>query len=352
MVAALVTGAAAGLGMGYVLQRGQLCFHSMFASALARRTLLLRGWLLAVAVASVGLSVLYALPWSRGLNTGLSFRPVADIAGGLTVGAGMAVASSCVSGLFYKLGSGMLGALAGLGGWVAGELTARHIHVAGPTVLAGGSTATFAGVLGVPRLALSALFLALVAAALWRWRSDEQPANSWQWKAPQLGVALGLVTIAGWVLAKAGGASFGPSTVGAAASVAAGSPNWWLIAFLLAIVAGAAIAARTAGGWWLRGEIPVRYGRLAAGGFLLGAGGWIAGGCNLGHGLSGAAQLNVSSWVFIASMAAGVGLFAITARAVAGRRAGVPSGQGTPGRPDRPRRQPAPGGAIPDQNER
>ncbi|MGH3222526.1 MAG: YeeE/YedE thiosulfate transporter family protein [Streptosporangiaceae bacterium] len=232
MVAALAAGAAAGSGIGYVLQRGQLCFHSMFASALAGRTLLLRGWLLGVAVTSVGLSLLYLTPWSRGLNTGLPFTPVSDIVGGLVIGAGMVVASSCASGLFYKLGSGMLGALAGLAGWVAGELAVRHLHLPG-------------------------------------------------------------------------GSRFGASTVGASASVASGSPNWWLIAFLLAIVAGAAIAARTAGGWQLRGETPVRYGRLAAGGFLLGAGGWIAGGCNLGHGLSGTAQLNVSSWVVVASMAAG-----------------------------------------------
>ena len=326
MVAALAAGAAAGLGIGYVLQRGQLCFHSMFSSALAGRTLLLRGWLLGVAVASVGLSLLYLTAWSRGLNTGLPFTPVSDIAGGLVIGAGMAVASSCASGLFYKLGSGMLGVLAGLAGWVAGELAVRHLHLPGPTVLPGGQAATFAGVTGVPRLALSVLFLALVAGVLWRWRTTERPAHPWQWNAPRLGVALGLVTIAGWVLAKAGGSGFGPSTVGASASVASGSPNWWLIAFLLAIVAGAAIAARTAGGWSLRGETPVRYARLAAGGFLLGAGGWIAGGCNLGHGLSGAAQLNVSSWVVVASMAAGVGLSAKAARAVAGRLPGPLAG--------------------------
>jgi hypothetical protein len=318
MVTAVLSGAVAGAGMGYVLQRGQLCFHSMFASALARRMLLLRGWLLGVAVAAVGLSVLYLTPWSRGLNTGLPFRPVSDIAGGLVIGAGMVVASSCASGLFYKLGSGMIGAIAGLAGWVAGELAARHIRLPGPTVLPGGQAATFAGVLGVPRLALSVGFLALVAVTLWRWRPAERPAHLWQWDAPRLGVALGAVTIAGWVLAKAGGSRFGPSTVGASASVAAGSPDWWLIAFLVAIVAGAALAARTAGGWWLRGEPPVRYGQLAAGGFLLGAGGWIAGGCNLGHGLSGAAQLNVSSWVVVASMAAGVGLSAALARAARG----------------------------------
>jgi uncharacterized protein len=68
MVVAAVTGAAAGLGMGYMLQRGQLCFHAMFGSAPGGRVLL-RGWLLGVAVASVGLSVLYLTPGSRGAFT-------------------------------------------------------------------------------------------------------------------------------------------------------------------------------------------------------------------------------------------------------------------------------------------
>ena len=302
--------------MGYVLQRGQLCFHAMFSSAGAGRMLLLRGWLLGVALASVGLSVLYLTRWSSGLNTGLAFRPVSDVAGGLVIGAGMAVASSCASGLFYKLGSGMTGAAVGIAGWIGGELAARQVHVPGPTVLAGGPSATFAAVLGVPRLALSLVFLAVVATVLWRWRTAEAPAHRWQWNWPRLGAALGAVTIAGWVLAKIGGSNFGPSTVGATASVAAGSPDWWLIAFLLGIIAGAALAARTSGGWQLRGESHVRYGRLAAGGFLLGAGGWIAGGCNLGHGLSGAAQLNVSSWVAVASMATGIGLAILAARAI------------------------------------
>jgi uncharacterized protein len=64
----------------------------------------------------------------------------------------------------------------------------------------------------------------------------------------------------------------------------------------------------------------VRYGQLAAGGFLMGAGGWIAGGCNLGPGLSGTAQLNVSSWVVLAAMPAGVGLTAWAGRAVRAAR--------------------------------
>ena len=115
-----------------------------------------------------------------------------------------------------------------------------------------------------------------------------------------------------------GGSGFGPSSVGAVASVAAGRSNLWLVAFLLGIVVGGTLAARTAGGFLLRGEEPVRYARLAAGGVLLGAGGWIAGGCNLGHGLSGVAQLNVSSGVVVLAMVTGV---AVTRRVVPARTA-------------------------------
>ena len=76
------------------------------------------------------------------------------------------------------------------------------------------------------------------------------------------------------------------------------------------------MAARTAGGWRLRGETMTRLLGLAVGGVLLGAGGWIAGGCNLGHGLSGVSQLSISSLVVVASMAAGVA----AARTVIGQR--------------------------------
>jgi len=89
-----------------------------------------------------------------------------------------------------------------------------------------------------------------------------------------------------------------------------------LITFLLGIVAGGTLSARTAGGFWLRGEEPVRYLQLAAGGLLLGAGGWIAGGCNLGHGLSGVAQLNVSSLVVVAAMVGGVWIARLAPRRV------------------------------------
>ncbi|WP_285485305.1 YeeE/YedE thiosulfate transporter family protein [Amycolatopsis sp. NBRC 101858] len=300
--------------MGYVLQRAQLCFHSVFAGVLVGRFLLARSWLLGVAVAAAGLSVLFLTPLAGGLNQGLPFTPVADVVGGLVIGVGMAVAGTCVSGLFFKLGSGMLGCAAGLGGWAAGELSARRVVLPGPMLLPPGPAATFPGLLGVPRVAFALAFLAAVVAALCLWRHADHPQRG-QWNWPVAGTALGVVTIVGWVLAGVGGAGFGPSTVGAVGGLATGEPNWWLTAFLPGIVLGGAVAARVTGDLRVRGERSVRYVRLAVGGFLLGAGGWLAGGCTLGHGLSGVAQLNVSSWVVVAAVIGGIAL-ARTVRSV------------------------------------
>lgn len=321
----IATGALAGITMGYVLQRGQLCFHAMFADALRGWFLLLRGWALAVAIGAVGLAVVFLTPLGQDLSTGLPFRPVANVVGGLLIGCGMAIAQSCVSGLLYKFGAGMAGAAVGILAWIGGELAARRVRLPGPTLLPGGDDATIPGLLGLPRLLVAIVVAAIVVGLLWRWRSPDsarsgatrdgavsgsepKPRPEWQWNWPTLGIGLGVVLVLGWVLAAVGGVDFGPSTVGASAGAAAGRPNWWLIAFLLGIVIGGGIAARSTGAVELRGETRVRYLRLLVGGFLLGAGGWIAGGCNLGHGLSGMAQLNVSSIAVVICMALGVGL--------------------------------------------
>lgn len=308
MTAQIVAGALAGIAFGYVLKRDDLCFHSMFRGIYDRRFLLAKIWLVGWVLGAVGLGLIFELgPWDQ-LLVGLRLRPVDNLIGGTVFGIGMVIAASCVSGLFYKLGSGMLGAAVGLVGWVGGELAARQWWTPlGPTIEGFNERATVYGQLGVHRWVVIVPLVVVVAVALARGRRDE-PTASWQWGWVVGGTALAGVLVAGWVTAGVSGTSFGPSTVGAAASVARGGPNWWLLAFLLAIVAGAAIAARTAGGWWVRGESVGRYAQLVVGGAVLGAGGWIGGGCNVGHGLSGMAQLNVSSILAVSGMAAGVGI--------------------------------------------
>lgn len=250
MLALVIAGVIAGTVFGYVLKRADLCFHSMFRGLYEQRFLLFKTWLLGVTLAAVGLAAVFSFgPWEQ-LLRGLALRPVDNLVGGLVLGVGMVTAASCVSGLYYKLSSGMLGGAVGLVGWAAGELAARAWWTPGATVLGFGPEATLYGVLGVDRWVVVPPLAVVVIAILWRTRR-EIPDPRWRWGWPVGGVALGVATTVAWVTAGAGGATFGPSTVGAVASIAEGSPNWWLIAFLAALVLGAFIAARTAGGWWL-----------------------------------------------------------------------------------------------------
>ena len=313
MILALLTGLLAGAILGAVLHRGQLCLHAASRGVLERRPGLAQGWILGVAVGAVGFALLLLLPGTDGLDRGLALRPVGNVVGGLVTGIGMVIARTCASGLFWKLGAGMVGAAVGLVGWGAGELLARQVDLPGPTVLAGGEGAGLPGLLGVPRLLVAAIVLAAVLVGLRR-AGQRSPERPWQWGRARTGVALGLALIAVWALAALGGASFGASSVGAVVSVADGRPRWWLLAFLVGLVVGSAVAARAAGAFRLRSETAGRLAGLGFGGVLVGAGGWWAGGCVLGHGLSGATQLSVSSYVVVASILAGVALAAAAER--------------------------------------
>ena len=84
----------------------------------------------------------------------------------------------------------------------------------------------------------------------------------------------------------------------------------WSFVFVLATVAGAAVAAYTGGGVmneWLPqmwrdrfgDSLPLRGGVAFGGGILMAFGARLAGGCTSGHGISGTLQLNVASWIAV-----------------------------------------------------
>lgn len=99
----------------------------------------------------------------------------------------------------------------------------------------------------------------------------------------------------------------------------------WGFAFVVAIIVGSAIAARTGGelaNEWLPPMWEARFGdsialRAAigfAGGLLMAVGARLAGGCTSGHGISGTMQLNVASWIavicfFVGGIAVAIPLF-------------------------------------------
>src|SRR5436189_5200068 len=105
---------ACGAGVGFVLQRSQLCFTSAFRDLFllrGRRAAL--GVLAALAAGSVGYAVLFGaqLPDpSRYLPDTAHIAPASPVVllGGLSFGVGMVLAGGCISGHLYRLGEGSL----------------------------------------------------------------------------------------------------------------------------------------------------------------------------------------------------------------------------------------------------
>jgi uncharacterized membrane protein YedE/YeeE len=118
---------AMGLGMGFAIQRGRLCFAASFRDLFVNgRGELMRAVLLGLMVATVAFAALMArmVPdpsmgdlapkvhvWSLGANV---------LVGGLLFGAGMVLAGGCVSGTLWRIGEGYVGSLVALGGILMG----------------------------------------------------------------------------------------------------------------------------------------------------------------------------------------------------------------------------------------
>ncbi len=298
-----LVGLAAGLAAGVVMTRGGLCFNrAVRQAAFEHRPRLLRAFGLAVAVQLLLLPVLVVAgvdPLERNAQTGgLPLLPVAQIAGGLTFGVGMALAGGCIAGMLWKAGSGAVALGIAIAGFAAGELLIRgpgESLIADLDAASRPSERALTGLLGVDYepLALGVGVAALVL-LLRRRRDGLIP-----------GVALGLVAAAAWIAADVAGYGYGLGFVGAAEgtrrALDAGGQLPFQLWLALGVVAGGAVAGRRR----LRMPDGARAARAAAGGLLMGVGGSLAHGCNIGHGLTGLPLLSFGSLLAVTCMALG-----------------------------------------------
>lgn len=102
-----------------------------------------------------------------------------------------------------------------------------------------------------------------------------------------------------------------------AAKHLSGAKNWWQVALVAGLALGALVSSLLSGSFrrgaispvWARAfgtrSPGVRFAAAFAGGFLILLGARIADGCTSGHGISGMAQLAVSSFIAVGAMFAG-----------------------------------------------
>lgn len=302
MAAALI-GLLTGLAAGAVMTRFGLCFNrGLRRAAFEGRPAVLRAFAVAVALQLLLLPLLIALgvaPLERSAEAGgLGLLPLAQLAGGLVFGVGMALAGGCVTGMLWKTGAGSAALAVAIAGFALGELVIRGPGSGVIEALDGAwapSQQSLAQVLGIDYQPLAAV-LGVVALAVLLARRRSGLVG---------GLALGVVAAGAWVAADAADYGYGLGFVGAAegtrAALASGGTLPFALWLALGVVAGGALVGERR----LRVPDAARTARAAAGGLLMGVGGSIAHGCNIGHGLTGSPLLSLGSLLATACMAAG-----------------------------------------------
>jgi uncharacterized membrane protein YedE/YeeE len=320
---AILSGLLIGLIFGFALQRGRFCMNSAIRDTiLLKDNTLLKAVGIAVLVQMFGFAIL-ALANAITINP----KPLlwgAQLVGGFVFGIGMVLAGGCASGITYRVGEGMVGAISAVIGLAVGAtLTAmgflKPIMVAlqenTKITLADGSAPTLANILGL-NYALVAIVLAVVVGVIWYLIARNNPEEAennggplgdrifkkgWAWLPT--GIVVGLIgVLAFYSSAKAGTNYPLRITSGWVTWVKLGLPGVeakvnWDAYLVIGIIIGALVAALIAGEFKFRFPGWGTMGQTFLGGFLMGFGAVTSTGCNVTHILSGLPQLSFGSTV-------------------------------------------------------
>lgn len=172
-----------------------------------------------------------------------------------------------------------------------------------------GQPATLDRLLGVNPWILVAIFVA--AGGWWLLKS---PAGGYQrgWSWMRSGMTIGLIATVAWPISALTGREYGLSitepirTISGFLFTGDTSLLTWGSFLWVGLIAGAHVAARSYGEFAWRAPGAQRLLQALGGGLLMGIGAGIAGGCNIGHGLTGVPLFGLSSLTATLSIIVGV----------------------------------------------
>src|SRR5574337_311046 len=251
-----------------------------------------------------------------GLGLIAPFFWMATLFGGFVFGLGMAFSGGCASGSTYRSGEGMVGSIIALLGFVFG-MTMTNDGVLEPVQAAfrsrvveiNGQPATLDRLLGVNPWMLVAIFVMFGG-----WWLAKSPSGGYQrgWSWVRSGITIGLIATAAWPISALTGREYGLSVTEPIRTISGflftgeidrltwGSFMW------VGLIAGAHVAARSHDEFAWRAPGAQRLLQALGGGLLMGVGAAIAGGCNIGHGLTGVPLFGLSSVTATLSIMLGV----------------------------------------------
>jgi len=335
-----------GTALGFVLQRGRFCLNSAFRDIIFIQDLtFFRAYLLCISVAIIGTNILesagliftYDQEAGHFVSTELmrqNFVPIANVLGGFLFGLGIVLAGGCASGIVYRLGEGQIGALIAIVGFFFGigmttdgmlspvrdylkSFKVEVFGVSNPAIwdlFGGGPTAKWATIV---------VFTIIILAFVFKGKpSFGKSDKGYAWGLT--GVLVGLLTILAWEISSV----FGGTPRGLAITTplrelfnsmltnSTHSPfkefsfigiftGTWGVFFILSVPFGAWLSAMGLKEFKWKTPPAKEVITVFFGSVLMGIGAVIAGGCNLGHGVTGMSTMSLASLVAIISIMLG-----------------------------------------------
>jgi uncharacterized membrane protein YedE/YeeE len=343
----IISAVALGLSLGYVLQRGRFCLNSAFRDIIFLDNLTtFRAYLLSAVVAIIGSNLIQDLGFMFTTNpqtgeiiqTSLlrqNFVPLANILGGFLFGIGIVLAGGCASGIVFRLGEGQAAAIIAIVGFFFGVVMATdgvfspvHHFLKGFSFEIGGmKNPAFWHLFGegttvkwVSIVVLSIAILAFVFKGKPTFGLTKTKTFSWG----LTGLLIGLLTMAGWWISS----YFGGFPRGLAITTpmrelfnslmynSSHSPfqeysflgifrGTWGVFFIFSVPLGAFLSAKAREEFSWKIPPVGQFLTVLGGSVMMGVGAVIAGGCNLGHGITGVSTGAVSSIIAITAIVMG-----------------------------------------------
>ncbi len=316
LVFMIISGLIIGILFGFALQRGRFCMNSAFRDPLVFKDFtLLKAVGLAIAVELVGFYVLNLFGLIE-LNP-KSLYIIAVPVGAYIFGIGMVVAGGCASGTAYRVGEGMIGSWLALLGFAGAAYLAKDGFLSGLVLKIQSynfGPLTLSSVSGLSELIFVFLFGALLFWLLFRKnKSNDQNSDirtkslgaikkifKKGWSRQRVGLIIGLIGILAFILSSLSGRNYPLGITMGFETIVKSIIYWenfltWESYEVIGLIVGAFIGAYFAGEFKFRFPKPKVAIQSFVGGSLMGFGAIVAGGCNIGHILSGVPQLAVSS---------------------------------------------------------
>jgi uncharacterized membrane protein YedE/YeeE len=328
----VLSGLLVGIMFGFVLQRGRYCVNTAFRDVIFINDFtLLRAYALGLIVTIIGANLIedMGLLGGSGALYRQAFVPWANIIGGYIFGMGIVLAGGCGSGILYRIGEGLMAAVLAVFGFFFGIVTTKSgilkpiyealVNENTVVTLKDGSLPTLYNFLSLglgrwDKWVVIAVLTAVVVPFLLKGEPFKKAKKGYYWSTA--GFLVGIVAIiAFWASAYFGGnarglsftgpmrefffaVTLGDSQTSQIASMPIFGVNFsWSSLYVLGVPLGAYLSARFLKEFKLKVPPAEELLRVLLGGFVMGIGAQIGGGCNIGQGFTGVSTLAISSWV-------------------------------------------------------